>query len=510
MSFSIKRDTITRLVPLLNSSFMRISRRELGALALGSLAMRGRALPIRPKLLVLVLLEQLRGDSLDNVSSQLAPGGLRRLLEKGAYFPDCRHLASTFPASSVATLATGAWPSQHGIVAGIWYDRSARKAVPASDEALLATTITAQVAADETHHAYVISLDPTLGGIFAGTSAAKRYWIDDSGQIAASGEPPDWLPKFNFEHPIETQHDKKWQAIGARADAPPLRTLTYTPDHPQEFMTLFRSSPFAQELQLDLATELIKSEGLGKDHSDLVCVLLSSSALLGYEQGAQSVLLSQMLLSLDRRIEVLLGDLAKSHGENGFTMVLAGAHGAPPRPAAEVRNLRLVDGENLAQSVDRNLAAQSMGRVERYLYPFLYLDTTGFRDPEPVRMQAARAAMQYKAVADYYTAGGACSTHDDWERRFRNSFHLTRSGDLMVSYRPEYIEEYGQGRGISYGSLYNYDVRVPLCFYGPQFRAGTYEAPVESVDLAPTLARVMGVEEPSSSVGHVLAEALAT
>jgi len=190
-------------------------------------------------------------------------------------------------------------------------------------------------------------------------------------------------------------------------------------------------------------------------------------------------------------------------------MVLAGAHGAPPRPAAEVRNRRLVGGENLAQTVDHSLASLNMGRVERYLYPFLYLDTTGFRDPEPVRLQAARAAMQHPGVAGYYTAGGACSTHDDFERRYRNSFHPARSGDVMLSYRPEYIEEYGQGRGISYGSLYNYDVRVPLCFYGPQFRAGTFEAPVESVDLAPTLARVMGVAEPSSSVGRVLSEALA-
>ena len=62
---------------------------------------------------------------------------------------------------------------------------------------------------------------------------------------------------------------------------------------------------------------------------------------------------------------------------------------------------------------------------------------------------------------------------------------------------------------VSYGSLYDYDVRVPLCFYGPQFRAGVFEGPVQSVDVAPTLARVMGVAPPASSVGRVLGEALA-
>jgi arylsulfatase A-like enzyme len=79
----------------------------------------------------------------------------------------------------------------------------------------------------------------------------------------------------------------------------------------------------------------------------------------------------------------------------------------------------------------------------------------------------------------------------------------------MLSYRPEYVEDFEAGRGVSYGSLYNYDAVVPLFFYGPQFRAGVFEAPVEAVDVAPTLARAMGIPVPSSSVGRVLGEALA-
>ncbi len=203
-----------------------------------------------------------------------------------------------------------------------------------------------------------------------------------------------------------------------------------------------------------------------------------------------------------------MSDLAKSGGENGFSLVLAGAHGAPPQPALEARARMAVNGEGVAQSVARALAANSFGAVRKYVYPFLYLDTSGWREPEPVRLAAARAALNHPAVANYYTAGGACSTEDEWRRRFRNSFHAKRSGDVMLSYRPEYVEDFGQDRGISYGSLYNYDVRVPLCFYGPQFRAGVYESPVESMDVAPTLARVMGVAAPSSSTGRVLGEGL--
>jgi hypothetical protein len=461
--------------------------------------------------LVLVVLEQLRGDALDNISSQLAPGGLRRICEKGAFFHNCSNLASTFPATSVATLATGAWPAQHGIVAGTWYDRSTKKTVIASDESLLATTLLEPFAGDDERRAYVMSLDPTLGGIFAGTPGARRFWMDDEGKFATLGEAPNWLSSLNSRDSIELYHDRKWVAVGARQDAPPLRILTWSAERPRDFMTLYRSSPFAQEVQFDAAGELIANEGLGQQKTqDFLCLLFSNSALLGYEQGAQSPLMTQMLLEFDKQLEILLGKLVKACGENGFAFVLAGAHGGPPRPAAEVRNRMLVGGENLAQAVDRSLTAQSLGRVEKYLYPFLYLDTSGFRDPEPIRLQAARAAMLHTGVAGYYTAGGACSTHDQWERRYQNSFHMTRSGDVMLSYLPEYIEEYGQGRGISYGSIYNYDVRVPLLFYGPQFRAGSYEIPVQSVDLAPTLARVLGIGEPSSSVGRVLSEAMST
>jgi arylsulfatase A-like enzyme len=78
----------------------------------------------------------------------------------------------------------------------------------------------------------------------------------------------------------------------------------------------------------------------------------------------------------------------------------------------------------------------------------------------------------------------------------------------MFAYEPGWVEDFGAGRGISYGSLYNYDCHVPLILYGPQFRTHTFEGPVESIDVAPTIARVTGLACPSSSTGRTLGEAL--
>ena len=488
---------------------MGICRRHFNLSLLGG-ASAGlvRGLSPRPKLLVLVVLELMRQDYWDSAAGQFGAGGLRRILSKGAHFPDCRHLASGFPATTIATLATGAWPAQHGIVADSWYGRTVRGAVPASGEALLATTLTAQVAAEPGTRTFVIGMDATQSSLFAGTPEARQFWMDPRGRFTTLGDTPEWLGEFNSLKPLDNAHNAPWMAIGARAGAPPLRTLTYDGEHPEQFLDLFQASPLGQAAQFELLASLIEKEGLGqRDSLDFVCLIAGSMARLGYETGGRSPLMRQMVLHLDEQLEYLLARLKGGPGENAFTLVLAGAHGAPPVPAAESRARMAVPGESVAQTVDRALRGEGAARVTQYLYPFLYLDTSSYWDPEPLRVAAGRAALEHPAVAAFYTAGGYCSTNDGWRERFRNSFHPGRSGDVMLAYHPEYVEDYGQGRGISYGSLYNYDVRVPLCFYGPQFPAGVFESPVQSVDVAPTLARAMGVAPPSSSEGRVLGEA---
>lgn len=469
-----------------------------------------KALAPPPKLLVLVLLEQLRGDHLDLASPQFSANGLRRVLYKGAHFPDCRHLASTFSSSGIATLSTGAWPSEHGIVADNWFDSASQAPITASSEALLAGTLCAQIAADTRTRTYVIGMDAVQTALVAGDSPARQFWMDSDGRFTTLGEAPDWLVTANNLKPVENAHGAPWMAMDARSGAPPLRTLRFDEQHPEDFRRLYRASPFAQQAQFELLHDLIVNDRLGQGESlDFVCLVAGAGSLLGIEDGARSPLVHQIVLHLDRHIDYLLEALKTAPGENAFTLVLAAAHGVVAAPSVDSRARMAVDGESVAQAVNRALVSTDSGRVARYIYPFLYLDTSGYRDPEPLRMAAVRAAMSHPAVAACYTAGGYCTVRDEFEQRFRNSFHPRRSGDVMLSYRPGYVEEFGQGRGVSYGSLYNYDVRVPLVFYGPQFRAGVFEKPVQSVDVAPTIARVFGVAPPPSSVGRVLGEALA-
>src|SRR5206468_2251048 len=145
------------------------------------------------------------------------------------------------------------------------------------EEHLLATTFASQIAADRGRVA-VVSLDRSHAGLFAGTPDAALYWLDPDGRFATNIETPEWLPVFNARSSAETARDLHWMAIGARADAPPMRTLTFDPAHPGDFLNLYRASPFAQSTEFDLAEEVIARHGLGSGPAtDLLCIVAGST-----------------------------------------------------------------------------------------------------------------------------------------------------------------------------------------------------------------------------------------
>jgi hypothetical protein len=469
------------------------------------------------RLLVLVVAEQFRSDYLDHAARGMVPGGFRRLMEEACFYPDCRHLASTFTATGLATLATGAYPEVHGIIADTWYDRAAAAPVRARLETMEATTLADQMAGRARQRIFGLSLEETHS-FLVGRSPHSVFFMDGKGQFVARGGEMAWLDGFQRLRPLEDLRGARWVGLGAPPETPPLRTLTWDPKKPEEFYSLYKSSPFAQATQFELLRELIVRERLGQgDTFDYVAVSVGSPALLGYEVGAESPLMEQMVLHLDRQIEATLALLNKTPGAGNYLLVFTAAHGAPAEPPGTQRPRLAIAGDAIARAVNGKLTARfdpSTGTrfVERYVYPFLYLRRPPRADePELKRLRSAAGAvaLETPGVSGYFTADGESSHHGAWQQRFRNSFHAGRSGDLMLAYRPGAVEEFGAGRGISYGSLYNYDARVPLFLYGPPFRPRVIERTIEAVDVAPTLARVIGTALPSSSTGRVLTEALA-
>jgi len=430
-------------------------------------------------------------------------------MDEGCYFPDCRMSASTFTAPGVATLATGTWPQLHGIVADTWYDPTAHQVVRATPELLTATGLAEQIARDGKSRLFVVGLDDRYAALAAGRNPLAVFGMDQRGEFVVRGRAPvAWFGAFQRANPAANLHNAPWLALGARAGSQPLRVLLYDQTRPQDFVFLYKASPFAQSIQFDLAREVIVQENLGQGGGvDFLVLMPGSTSLLGYDVGADSPLMDQLILQLDEKVEKLLELLASRTDHADCVVVLTAAHGGPPQPAAALPR-PAVSGDALVHTLEKTLLDRfKTVSIERYVYPFLYLRIPANLDRRQVRAAAAQAALQVPGVAGYFTADGDCSHGGEWQRRFRNSFCVQRSGDVMLSYAPGWVEEFGTGRGLSYGSFYSYDARVPLIFYGGPFRSRTYEDPVEAVDVAPTIARLTGLTYPSSTVGRVLGEA---
>jgi hypothetical protein len=460
----------------------------------------------RSKLVIWLMPEALRYDTLIAAEPWLRPGGLRRLMEEGSFFPDCSLNASSFSSSALATLQTGAYPAGHGIVADRWAQRSVIAASPAR---LQATTLSEQVRlADTRNRTFWISSDTHLAELGAGLGKPEEsslYGTDSKGKFQLSAGPPNtWLTSFAAKNAPDEPRTFEWRAMHAAAGAPPLRSFRVDAAQPQESLRGWQASPFGLSYEFDFLTALIRNQKLGRGPAgDLVTVVLDSFGKLARAEGGDSPLMRELLLHLDSEIENLLAFLTADGVE--ATLAMTSLHGAPDTSTGGHR----VSGQALATSIEKALATRfgpNPGRrIETYIYPFLYL-----KNPEKVtremRLAAGKAALAGGPVQAFYTADGDCSHTGEWAQRMRNSFHATRSGDVMLSYLPGYLEDTGETRGVSFGSLYNYDVRVPAIFWGPGFSDQDFEDRIAAVDVAPTLARVLDVAAPSSSVGRVLAE----
>jgi predicted AlkP superfamily pyrophosphatase or phosphodiesterase len=421
------------------------------------------ALPQRPKLMVLLVAEHFRTDYFDSHAADFAPGGFKRLLRWGAYFPNCFQQSVTFTANSLATIATGTYPSTHGIVADRWFDTRAHAMASAQSDLLEATTFSAGfLAADTRNRMFAIGQDSRITRILTGVTP---YTPDSTKALAAD-------PSVKQE----------W--VATESATAPLRTLD--PENKKDYDALWRSSPMSQAAQFAFARHLVGNSKLGRSEGiDLLCITLNSLGSLGLEAGANSPLVFDLVNHLDRQVESLLKFLDDTLGENSYQVAFTAAHG-------------------IADSASKRIASQDLANelqnhcdLEAYIYPFLYL-----------RSGSAETALKaLPQVAAWYTAAGSCSHTGLIRQRLKNSFHARRSGDAILAYAPNISEDFASGRGVSYGSIYNYDTRVPLIFFGPQFRNAEIETSVESTAIAPTLCRALGAALPSTSVGQILGDA---
>ncbi len=499
--------------------------------------------PLRkPHLLVVVVAEQFRADYLEIYQPGFSDTGFNRLLREGAVYQRLRfdHL-TTLTAPDAAILATGAYPEVNGLVGDRWYDRERRRVV-AAEEAwtepysvappgagpspgnLSGSTFADELrlASDGQSRVIVVSGSAPAAVMLGGRRPTGCYWKRSDGQFETSAYyaqvVPPWVQKFNQDHPIMRVDGKPWVAVDAQPQAAPLRVIELRePNGRDNFLALYSASPFATEDTFEFAKAAVEAEKLGNgQYTDLLVIHVSAPGRLALETGAYSPLMRDMILRLDRSVGEFLGWLAENVGRDKISMVFTAAHGTPPLPdATEKQGLKAgrVNGEAVVKAINAAIRQEldSSVFVEKYVYPFVYLSPNS-RDLSNADLRrlyeaAGRGAMQVEGVATYFVPGSGRTPATIWEK-LRRSWYPSRSGDLMLVYEPYYVEQFGNGRGASSGSLYRYDTDVPLILFGTGFKAGRFETEVDATSVAPTISALLGVPAPTSATGKVLSEAL--
>ncbi len=492
-----------------------------------------------PNLVVVIVAEQFRADYLDLLRPEFSAGGFERLLTQGAVYRRCRydHL-TTLAAPNAATFATGAYPQVHGIVADRWFDRETQRVIEAVEQAASeGSSPTASFSAQRLHGStfadelllatgggsriVAISDRPGAAVLLGGRSPLGCFWMNRDGRFETSANfrpLPAWAQEFNAQNSASQYDGQAWMALRAPEGAAPLRVLR-SAEAPaaNDFFALYHSSPFSAADTLAFARRAIEAESLGRGtYTDLVVVNLSAPALLGHETGADSPLMRDMVLQLDRLLAQFLTSLDEQIGLDKTLLVFSGGHGLPPLPE-NARRLGMpagrVSGESVVQAMNTALA-EHFGPtvfVEKYVYPFVYLNAEAHSRTPDVRLRiiatAGEAARRLPGVAGYYSPEVA-AIPAPFETRLRRSWYSPRSGDFLLVYEPYYVESYSDSRGTASGSPYRYDTDVPLVFLGRPFKAAHFAADVDATSIAPTLSTVLGIPAPSSATGVVLGEAI--
>ncbi|MGH9493860.1 MAG: alkaline phosphatase family protein [Candidatus Sulfotelmatobacter sp.] len=504
-----------------------------------------------PRLVVVIVIDQFRGDYLERYRDQFGDAGFRLLLDHGAYFPNCNYnYANTRTAPGHATLFTGAYSNGHGIADNEWWDPKMKKMVTSVEDAdtkivgiatpqagfpqagssphnLMADTLgdELKLATQGKSRVFGISLKDRAAVLPAGFAGDAAYWIDPkSGAWITStyyrADLPSWVQNFNSTRPAK-YWDRDWKdSRGAVLRSTAHRKKKDGSD--AGFYEVIGSTAFANEYEFEFAKELMVYENVGQGPAtDLISISLSANDILGHQVGPDTPEMQQMALDLDHELADFFNFLGHQVGLANVWIALSADHGVSSLPEA-ARKLHIpaanLPNDKLEAEINKALAAKlSPGHPATYVrldYPVAWLDPDVFAAShvhikEHDAENAVGEALKQAGLRDYYTKSQLAEAEvPDTElgHKYLNSY--TPEGSWFVMGVPN-IYAVGSTKGTDHASPYTYDTHVPLAFYGLPFQPGTYREKSEPVDLVATLASLLGINAPTHAIGRVLTEGLA-
>lgn len=520
----------------------------------------------RPKLVVGLMVDQMRWDYLYRFYDRYGAGGFKRLLSDGfscenTYIP----YIPTYTAIGHSCVYTGSVPAIHGIagndfiiqqtgqrmyctqddhVSGVGTDEAEGKQSPRN---LLTSTITDQLKLATNFHAKVIGIAiKDRGGILpAGHFADAAYWFEGkSGDWISSTfymqDLPAWVKQFNAEKRAEKYLQQDWNTLY------PIDTYTQSveDDNPYEAayrgeespvfpkklgklvkdngFGLIRTTPFGNSLTLDLAKAAIRNEQMGNNpggFTDFLCVSLSSTDYVGHQFSVNAIEIEDTYLRLDKELEAFFAYLDEQVGKGEYTVFLTADHGASHNPlffmdkrgnAGYFDERNALTGLNalLAEKFGKEKIVRSLMNYQVHLaYDVIEANDLDEEDIKEEAISFLRKLEGVSFVVDMEKAG-ASSIPARIRERIANGYNPKRSGCIQLILDPQWYSGSPRSRGTTHGTWASYDAHIPFVLMGWGIKHGVTNRETHMTDIAPTVAALLHIEEPNGNIGQPVVEVL--
>ena len=523
----------------------------------------------QPKLVVGIVIDQMRQEYLYRFESKFGAGGFKRLMNEGFMLKNAHYnYTPTCTGPGHAAIYTGATPSIHGIIGNEWYDKELKKKVNCVEDGkqkpigsdvgkgdispwrLLSSTITDELELATQRRAKVIGISMKDRGAVlpAGHTPDGAYWYDGkTGKFITStyykAALPLWVDQFNELNLADKYLNQEWktilpidQYVESGPDDTPYETkfagkeqVTF-PYNLKELrklngnFDLIKKTPFANDLLTDLAKATLLAEAMGKDEwTDFLTVSYSATDVLGHADGPNSIEIEDMYIRLDKNMEDLLNYLDKEIGSDTYTVFLTSDHGVADIPQY-LKDIKIPAGKlnmaNLEVKVNDFLQRYYPGKkvIESISNEQVFLNQELFiGDPKSSGIDLLIATeliskflITIDGIAEVYTEGlirqGSYSEGGGKGMVIRG-FHTKRSGDIAFSLQSGWTDE-SESKGTGHGSSYTYDTHVPVLFYGVGIKKGSSSHYHTITDIAPTLSILLKIKFPSGCTGQPIVELL--
>ena len=513
----------------------------------------------KPKLVVGIVIDQMRWDYLYRFNNLYQAKGFKRLIGQGF---SCDNAMIPYTPSYTAVghtcIYTGSVPAINGMVGNNWWDKGLNKNVYCTDDSTVSTvgnaddagkmsprnmwttTITDELRLSNNFKSKVIGISlKDRGAILpAGHSANAAYWFDDNGGKWISStfymkQLPDWVTNFNAldepgkfmskdwttmlpinKYDLSTADDKPYEGIiKGETSATFPHKLSAIKDNK---FNAFRYTPYANTFTFDFAKKAIENEHLGSNPvPDFLTVSVSSTDYIGHTFGPNSIEIEDTYLRLDKDIADFLQYLDQKLGKENYLIFLTADHGVAHIPGflAEHNLPGGTFSENdLAKEINQQIETKfdvknivsSLQNYQVYLN-YNEVEKQG-KDKDSINKQVIKILKQKPFIINAFETNKIMQVPivEPQRSMMINGFNAKRSGDIQFSFKPGYFD--GGKTGTTHGLWNPYDAHIPLLFFGWKVPQGKTNREVYMTDIAATIAAMLQIQMPSGCVGKVITE----